>query len=124
MENYVSILKNDHLTSDSDDQEWLEKHLYKRHQGHIDFINNVTKEHILSFSNSLLDLKKYRVFLLLPKGKMKVGGIERQGIHDVIDNTDSKQMPVSRLAIEEKTNVDEKVGSTLCVEKTGEQREI
>ena len=124
MENYVSILKNDHLTSDSDDQEWLEKHLYKRHQGHIDFINNVTKEHILSFSNSLLDLKKYRVFLLLPKGKMKVGGIERQGIHDVIDNTDSKQMPLSSLAIEEQTNVDEKVGSTLCVEKTGEQREI
>ena len=46
---------------------WLETHLYQRQQGYIDFVLTLKKEDIVNFANIVLNMRKYRINMLMDR---------------------------------------------------------
>ena len=109
MENYLSLMKIDSKNHENNDAtgkkkgDWLDNHLYKRHKGHVDYVNSVDKRRLVHFASSFLDMKHYRVFMLLPKGKMAPTSERKaSGVMDVANQR--QQLPISSLAIDESSD--------------------
>ena len=73
MENYLSLMKIDSKNHENNDAtgkkkgDWLDNHLYKRHKGHVDYVNSV-------------DIKIYEGERQLTKDNNKLGEFTLSGI--------------------------------------------
>jgi zinc protease len=109
MEKYLSLMNIDSKNHKNNDAigkkkgDWLDNHLYERHKGHVDYVNSVDKRRLVHFASSFLDMKHYRVFMLLPKDKMAPTSVRKaSGVLDVVNQR--QQLPISSLAIDESSD--------------------